>query len=389
MPGRAVLRSHLAMRPRTAFGQHTLSGEYFTSQEVFRAERERIFHRSWLLAGHVSQLEKPGSFFLFELDHESVVVLRDGEGVIRAFHNLCRHRGSRLCLEPCGEIGPTLQCSYHAWTYGLDGALRAAPNMAEVTGFDPREYPLMPVALADWQGLLFLNLATDAVPFETALPGLQGKFGAWRLPELQPVHQIVYDVEANWKLFFHNYSECYHCPKVHPHLNKLTPFRNTENDLDEGPVLGGPMWMSNPEGSMTMDGGRCALPFDGLSPEERRRVYYYTVFPTAFLSFHPDYVMVHRMLALGSGRTRIFCDWYFHPDAIAAPGFDPQPAIEFWDLTNRQDWELCANAFKGVSSNAWEPGPYSELESQLAAFDRQYLRALSLDAPALGARRRA
>ncbi|HEX6903300.1 MAG TPA: aromatic ring-hydroxylating dioxygenase subunit alpha [Thermoanaerobaculia bacterium] len=377
------------MKPRSSFGQRTLSGEYFTSEEIFRAERERIFHRSWLLAGHVSQLSAPGSFFLFELDRESVMVLRDGEGTIRAFHNLCRHRGSRLCLTPRGELGHALQCPYHAWTYGLDGALRAAPTMAGVAGFDPREHGLKPVALADWQGLLFLNLAQDPVPFAEALPGLQGKFEAWRLPELRSVHQSVYEVEANWKLFFHNYSECYHCPTVHPHLNKLTPYRNTENDLDEGPVLGGPMWMSNPEGSMTMGGARCATPFAGLSAEERSRVYYYTVFPSAFLSFHPDYVLIHRALSLGIDRTRITCDWYFHPDAITAPGFDPQPAIDFWDLTNRQDWELCANAHKGVASNAWEPGPYSDLESQLAAFDRQYLRALEPDAPAAAARRRA
>jgi Rieske 2Fe-2S family protein len=108
------------MTPRPAVGQHTLSGEYFTSEEIFRAERERIFHRSWLLAGHVSQLATPGSFFLFELDRESVMVVRDGDGTVRAFHNLCRHRGSRLCLTSHGELGRTLQCPYHAWTYGLD-----------------------------------------------------------------------------------------------------------------------------------------------------------------------------------------------------------------------------------------------------------------------------
>jgi Rieske 2Fe-2S family protein len=111
------------------------------------------------------------------------------------------------------------------------------------------------------------------------------------------------------------------------------------------------------------------------SGEERGRVYY-TLFPSAFLSFHPDYVLVHRGQRLGIGRTRITCDWYFHPDAIASSGFDPQPAIDFWDLTNRQDWELCAGAYLGVVSQAWQPGPYAELESQLAAFDRQYLRTL-------------
>jgi Rieske 2Fe-2S family protein len=190
------------------------------------------------------------------------------------------------------------------------------------------------------------------------------------------VHQTVYEVDANWKLFFHNYSECYHCPGVHPHLNKLTPYRNTTNDLDEGPVLGGPMWMTDPDGSMTIGGARCAPLLPGLGEGDRGHVLYYTLFPSMFLSLHPDYVLVHRAQSLGTSRTRIFCDWYFHPDAIAAPGFDPQPAIDFWDLTNRQDWELCANAYRGVASRAYLPGPYADLESQLAAFDREYLRAM-------------
>lgn len=380
------------MPSRTAFGQRSLPGESFTSQEIFRAECRRIFHRWWLLAGHASELAAPGSFFRFDLDGESVIVVRDGEGEIRAFHNLCRHRGSRLCREPRGEVGGTLRCPYHAWTYGLDGSLRAAPNMAEVAGFDRRDYPLQPVALTDWQGFLFLNLAPDPVPFDEMLPGLAGptaggRFGAWRLPELASVHRTTYEVEANWKLIFHNYSECYHCPGAHPHLNQLSPYRNTANDLEEGPVLGGPMWMRNPEGSMTTGGRRCAPPFAGLSGEERGRVYYYTLFPGAFLSLHPDYVLVHRLEPLDTARTRVVCDWLFHPEAAATPGFDPGPAIEFWDLTNRQDWELCANTHKGVASRAWEPGPYSELESQLAAFDRQYLRALEPDPPEQAARR--
>lgn len=374
-------------KPRSAFGQHALAGEYFVSEAIHAAERERIFGRSWLLAGHASELAEERSFFLFESGRESVIVLRgrghDGDRAVRAFHNVCRHRGSRLCLEPRGRLGTAIQCPYHAWTYELDGALRAAPTMAEVAGFDKADYPLCPVALAEWQGLLFVNLAAEPVPFADALPGLAGpRFDAWRLPELRPVHQAVYEVDANWKLFFHNYSECYHCPSVHPHLNKLTPYRNSENELDEGPVLGGPMWMSDPEGSMTIGGRRCAPPLPGLSDAERGRVYYYTVFPSAFLSFHPDYVLVHRLRPLGVERTRIVCDWLFHPEAIAAPGFDPGPAIEFWDLTNRQDWELCANAQKGIASSAWAPGPYSDLESQLAAFDRQYLRALEPGAPA-------
>jgi Rieske 2Fe-2S family protein len=376
------------MKPRSSFGQRTLGRDYFISAEIFAAERARIFYRSWLLAGHVSQLDGPGSYFLFELDRESVIVLRDASGDVRAFHNHCRHRGSRLCQHASGVLGASIQCPYHAWTYGLDGSLRAVPAMADVAGFDAAAYPLHRVAIEIWQGFIFLSLARQPQPFAEALPALLGKFAHRQAGELRSVHRETYEVAANWKLFFHNFSECYHCPTVHPLLNKLTPFRNSENDLDEGPVLGGPMWLSNPEGSMTMTGARCAAPFAGLDAEERGRVYYYTVFPSAFISFHPDYVLMHRAEPLAIDRTRIVCEWYFHPDAIAAPGFDPAPAIRFWDMTNRQDWQLCANAHRGVTSIAWEPGPYSELESQLAAFDRHYLRVMNPEPTAVRANRR-
>src|SRR5688500_6501099 len=131
------------MKPRSAFGQRTLPREYFVSEEIYRLEGERIFGSSWLLAGDVSQLEQPGSYFLIELDRESVIVLRDHQtGAIRAFHNHCRHRGTRLCEEHAGVLGRAIQCPYHAWTYGLDGALRAAPNMNQVPGFELSEHSL-------------------------------------------------------------------------------------------------------------------------------------------------------------------------------------------------------------------------------------------------------
>lgn len=365
------------MPARTSFGQSTLARKYFSSDEIFRSERERIFSRSWLLAGHISRIEGPGRYFLFELDRESVIVLRDANGTVRAFHNHCRHRGSRLCQHESGALGAAIQCPYHAWTYALDGTLRSVPAMIDVPSFDAAEFPLHRVALEMWHGFVFVNLDPQPVPFATALPALAGRFAHRQLAQLESVHQQVYDVAANWKLLFHNFSECYHCPTVHPLLNALTPFRNSENDLDDGPVLGGPMTMSNAQGSMTIGGERCARPFAALSAHERARVYYYTILPSAFVSLHPDYVLVHRVQALAIDHTRVVCDWYFEREATVAAGFDPQPAIAFWDLTNRQDWELCANAHRGVTSLAWQPGPYTELESQAAAFDREYLRAMA------------
>ncbi len=212
--------------------------------------------------------------------------------------------------------------------------------------------------------------------FEETIAPLAGRFGAWHLPELRSVHRTVYDVEANWKLFFQNYNECYHCPGVHPLLNKLTPYRDSYNDSEEGPVLGGPMKMSLHGGSMTMTGRACAAPLGEVSGEDLGLVYYYTILPNMFLTLHPDYALVHRGLSQAPDRTRIYCDWFFHPDAIAEPRFDPSGAIEFWDTTNQQDWHLCTISQQGVSSRAYTPGPYAELESQLAAFDREYLRIL-------------
>ncbi|MEZ5332476.1 MAG: aromatic ring-hydroxylating dioxygenase subunit alpha [Thermoanaerobaculia bacterium] len=362
------------MKPRTSHGQKTLPREYFVSPEIFAQEGERIFRGRWLYAGHVSEIPEPGRFVLFDLLGESVVVTADAEGRPRAFHNVCRHRGSRLCLEESGSLGTRIVCPYHAWSYGLDGRLVGAPNMSDVPGFDKGAHGLIEAGCEVREGLIFVHFGTEPPPLGEWLPP---RAADWRISRLRSVHRTVYEVEANWKLFFHNYSECYHCPTVHPQLNRLTPYRATDNDLDEGPVLGGPMFLTRGDGgSMTMSGGRCAAPIDGLTGEDRERVYYYTLFPNLFLSLHPDYVLVHRSQALGPTRTRITCDWLFHPDSVEAPGFDPSDAVEFWDLTNRQDWDLCANAQRGIASSAYLPGPYAEIESQLAAFDREYLAAM-------------
>lgn len=364
------------MNTRTSHGQHTLGREYFVSQDIYRDEMERIFTRSWLPVGHTGQIERPGDYFLFELERESVIVLRGNEGEIRAFHNHCRHRGSRLCQKASGCLGDRIVCPYHAWTYDRDGRLLRAPTMDEVAGFDASTHGLRPVALRVWEGLIFINLAAQPQAFENELAGLDSRFAGWQLPQLRAADRRNYDVDANWKMFFHNFSECYHCPLAHPQLNALTPFRDSQNDLEEGAVLGGPMHLRNRDGSMTIGGERCAPTLPALDSQQCGRVFYYTIFPGAFISFHPDYVMLHRALPLAIDRTRILCEWYFHPDAISAPGFDPKPAVDFWDLTNRQDWELCENAYRGVCSRAWQAGPYSELESQLAAFDRHYLRVM-------------
>src|SRR6266566_8262210 len=357
-----------------------LPQRYFVSPEIFAQEQSEIFSRNWLLVGHKGQLKKSGDFFVIEVPappsqgygatKESLIVVRDQKSEIRAFYNVCRHRGTRLKEGACGH-GSTIQCPYHAWTYALDGRLIGAPHMDEVPGFDKADYSLRPVNLALWEGFIFINLDENAMPLQEWFAPLNGKFSHWNMPILRLAKRIEYDVRANWKLMFENYSECYHCPGVHPMLAKVSPYDSAENDLSEGPFLGGFMKI-NPGKSLSMSGNACALPVGKI--ENLQQVFYYSIFPNMLLSMHPEYVMVHQLWPQSPERTLIVCDWLFHPDAFNRKDFRPEDAIEFWDMTNKQDWHVCELSQQGISSRAYQPGPYSARESIPAAWDEYYLR---------------
>src|SRR5256714_3240112 len=292
-----------------AIGARTLAQEYFISPEVFSEEQNKIFASQWLLVGHQSQIAKAGDYFLADVGQESLIVTRDQKSVIRGFFNVCRHRGTRLKEDRCGHAS-AIQCPYHAWTYGLDGRLIGAPHMDEVPGFDKADYSLNPVNLGLFEGFIFVNLAKRNASTERGgyisldewFAPLNGKFSHWNMSILRSAKRVEYDVRANWKLMFENYSECYHCPGVHPQLQKVSTYDSAENDLHEGPFLGGFMQI-NSGISLTMSGNACALgiehpPSPGYGAageqekESRQRVFYYSIFPNMLLSIHPEYVMV-------------------------------------------------------------------------------------------------
>jgi glycine betaine catabolism A len=359
-------------------GAKTLHGRFYTSQEIFAEERERVFSRRWVCIGRESQIADPGSFVVKEVAGESLIILRDRSQEIRAYFNVCRHRGTRICTEHSGRFSNTIQCPYHAWTYTLDGKLLGAPSMDGVEGFDKGEFPLHSIAIARWEGFLFVNLAPNPERFEMAFAPLLGKFARYQLPSLRVERRIEYDLACNWKLVFENYSECYHCATVHPQLVRLSPADSGENDLTDGPFLGGYMTLPNAEG-LSRSGRACAIPVGDLPTEDLRRVYYYSIFPNMLLSLHADYVMAHYIQPISPERTRIECEWLFHPEASSRPGFNPDDGVSFWDETNRQDWRMCELSQLGISSRAYTPGPYSPRESISAAFDREYLAAMEID----------
>ena len=358
-------------------GAKTLPQRYFVSPEVFAREQAAIFSAQWVLVGHQSQIAKAGDYLVPEVAGESLIIVRDQKADVRGFYNVCRHRGTRLCEEKDGHSS-TIQCPYHAWTYGLDGRLLGTPHMDKVRGFDKAEYSLHSINLALWEGFIFVNLADEPTPLEEVFAPLAGKFTHWNLPKLRSAKRIEYDVRANWKLIFENYSECYHCPAVHPALQKLTPYDLAENDLCEGPFLGGFMPITKGH-SLTISGNACALPVGDIKAEDHDRVFYYSIFPNMLLSMHPDYVMVHQLWPQSPERTLILCDWFFHPEAwrVTDPPYNPDDAIEFWNMTNKQDWHVCELSQQGIASRAYQPGPYSPRESIPAAWDREYLRHVS------------
>jgi Rieske 2Fe-2S family protein len=360
----------------------TLLQRYFVSPQIFAEEQQKIFSRQWVLVGHQSQIAQAGDYFTAEIAGESLIIVRDKRDAIRGFYNVCRHRGSRL-IENRNGRSQGIQCPYHAWTYALDGRLIGAPHMDDVPGFDKADYSLHPVSLALWEGFIFANLADastsrsnrDYISLEEWFAPLAGKFSRWNLPSLQSAKRIEYDVRANWKLIFQNYSECYHCLGVHPELSKISPHDSAENDLTEGPFLGGFMRIASDK-SLTMSGHTCALPVGDFGDEDFRFVFYYSIFPNMLLSLHPDYVMVHQLEPQSPERTLILCNWFFHPEAFEREDFKPEDAIEFWDMVNRQDWHVCELSQQGIASRGYEPGPYSARESIPAAWDREYLRVM-------------
>jgi Rieske 2Fe-2S family protein len=374
------------VKPSVQSGARTLPQRYYVSEEVFRAEAEQLFYGRWICVGRAEQLPAPGDYFLAQIVGESLIVVRGrsqghrkGDGAIRAFFNVCRHRGTRICTQEHGQFAGSIQCPYHAWTYGLDGRLIAARYMRDTPGFDTHDYPLHAAALAEWEGFLFVNLAREPEPFDVAFAPLIDKFSAWQMPSLRLAQRIEYDVRANWKMIIQNYSECYHCSVIHPALVQLSPPTSGRNDMSVGRFLGGYMTLNETIDSLTVDGRTVRPPVGTISGEDLSRVYYYSIFPNMLLSLHPDYAMAHTLWPQGPGRTKVVCEWYFDPRAMAQPGFDAGDAVEFWDMTNRQDWRVCELSQLGVGSLAYTPGPYADAESLLHAFDTEYLRVMSFE----------
>jgi Rieske 2Fe-2S family protein len=302
------------------------------------------------------------------LGRESALLVRDEGGNLRAFYNVCRHRGHLLAEVGESSSGRFIRCPYHAWAYGLDGSLQGAPGFGSSPGFDKGDYPLVPVRIAEWEGWLFANASGDAPPFEEHVGNLGERIGNHRPGELVTVARRSYEIGANWKILVENYHECYHCSSIHPELCKVSPPKSGEDHEARGIWFGGSMELEDHADTMSLTGESFAPRLAHLAEGQEREVYYYQLFPNLLISPHPDYVMTHRLRPLAPGRTAVECEWLFSREAVAQEGFDPSYAIEFWDLTNGQDWKACEGVQRGAASRGYRQGPLSPDESTSGKF---------------------
>jgi Rieske 2Fe-2S family protein len=357
----------------------TLPARFYTDPAHYRREMEHFFLGKWICAGRADQVPNRGDFFLRDVLGESIIVTRADGGDVKAMYNVCRHRGTRICESSCGTFPGSIQCPYHAWTYDLGGRLIGAPHMDEVEGFDKRDYRLKPVGCEVWDGHVFINLSMDdGASVRNQIGQLIDRFRPWRMEELRLVHRTVYDVRANWKLIIQNYNECLHCPVLHPLLNQMHHYLGADNAPSEPTFCGGTMGFKEGVETLSRDGKLRRRYLPGLGVAEKSVVSYFSIYPNLLLTLHPDYMVTVTIWPKAPDRTELVGEWHFHPDEIARPDFEFRDAIDFWEVTNQEDWHVSELSQAGIGSRAYQPGPYSKRELLLWDFDQVVLKELDL-----------
>jgi glycine betaine catabolism A len=348
---------------------YNLPAHAYISHEVFEWEKKHFFEGSWVCIGRSDDLARPGDRRAVQVGSESVLLVRDEGGCLRAFFNVCRHRGHELAaVGPC-DNARVIKCPYHAWVYALDGSLRGAPHFSDRPGFDRSEYPLVDVATAEWRGWVFVNASSDAPSFAEHVGSLAELIDGHEPDRLRCAARHDYVIDANWKIITENYHECYHCPQIHPELCRVSPPDSGYNLPPDGAWTGGSMELMDHATTMSLSGESSGVLLPGLDSKRRREVLYFGLFPNLLISLHPDYVMTHRIEPLEPGRCSIECEWLFPPEALAQGGFDPAYATEFWDITNREDWSACEAVQRGAASRGFRQGPLAPIETEVYEFE--------------------
>jgi Rieske 2Fe-2S family protein len=401
--------AHLVAARQPGFG---LPRGFYHEQAVYRNEIEAIWRRGWLFAGHACQIPRPGDYFTYEVDGDSVIMIRDDEGEIRAFYNTCRHRGTLLCPQQSGHVG-RLVCPYHQWVYDRAGRLVTCRGMHDV---DKSQLGLKPVPVRDVAGLIYMSLADDPPEFTAANDALTPMARPQRFDRAKVAKIIDYTVRANWKLVWENNRECYHCNANHPqyikanfdHYNADDVSPRIQSALADATARSEAKWaacqlaVTHREAGMTVfpdaerdvwysanrtplvEGyvsetlsGRQVAPLMGDYPDADVGTLRIRSLPNFWNHSSCDHGVSTRLTPAGPHETHVRVIWVVAADAEEGRDYQLQDLLPFWQLTSEQDWVLCELAQRGVNSRAYQPGPLStHKEYNVDGFLRWYLAKL-------------
>lgn len=343
--------------------QPGLPSDYYLDAAHYQRELTAIWYRHWVYVCRVDALDGARAFRTIEIGSQNILVLRDEQGELQAFHNTCRHRGSILCQQKQGRLrSKSIVCPYHNWAYSLQGELQRTPSKHCPADFNKSDYPLYAVAVAQWQGCVFVNLAGEAaLPFSESLQADSVSLDNWPMQTLKTGHSYRKVIRCNWKIFWENFYECLHCPGLHPELSKLVPIYSRAYMVAEDD----PEWAAHPHsddpkytgglmpGAQTwsFDGEPTGKPFASLSEQERKAGHNYAMcLPSLFIVAHVDYVRVMRVLPLGVDQTEIHAEWLFSAETMTDKNADIEKVAAFATLVLEQDAAACELNQQGLGS---------------------------------------
>lgn len=386
---------------------------FYRSHVTYQTELEQILYKSWLYAGHVSQIPNDGDYFLFELGEDSIIVSRDNnhpneKDNIQVMHNVCRHRGARVCEEHSGNR-KSFVCPYHGWVYNIDGSLKLARHMEHVEGFSSQDYSLKAVRFEVFQGLIFINCDPDAADFRAPLEKMTVQLGAYDLANAKVADSKLYRVDANWKLVLENYLECYHCATSHRSYARIHTLKElpekvqalNEAMLARADEVTGVVGIGHEyyeyygsasgfgacsyhsryalyEGCQTgSEDGKPLAPLMGHMQGYDGGAGDFQMGPLTFMLNYPDHCVLYRFIPRGLTQTDMELVWFVNGDAEEGVDYDREKLTWLWHTTTQEDEYIITRNSEGVNSHFFEPGPYHpEFEEMSMKFVSWYLDTL-------------
>ena len=395
------MRNEMLRQLRNRRDGYSLEQAFYTDPGYYQLDLELIWYRDWLFAAHDCEVPKPGSYVTLQVGDYPVVIVRDRAGAIRAFHNSCRHRGSRVCAGHKG-VSARLVCPYHQWTYDLDGKLLFARQMG--AEFDPTQFSLKPVACESVGGYIFICLANEPADFAPVCASVEPFLKPHGLSEAKVAFESTIIENGNWKLVWENNRECYHCAGNHPELCKTFPeaptvtgVQGAENDpeivahwdkceaaglpskftiADDGQYRTARVPLLRDAVSYTMTGKRAVKKnlSDSVSADRIGSLLLYH-YPTTWNHVLGDHAVTFRVLPISATETAVTTKWLVHKDAVEGVDYDLAELTHVWTETNDQDRRIVEENAFGIKSPAYEPGPYSvEHEGGVMQFVDWYCR---------------